>query len=171
MEKEKIDRINELGRLMKERELTDAEKAAALSWLGAVGTTDYASADAAGVVKVGNGLTVNPKTNALGIVGATESQISDKLSNQQAITPANLDFAVKTSVTTNTIELTADEQEAAQKWIGVKKATNEAKPYTFVERSANGVIYTGTPTENKHATTKEYVDAAIAALKAELLGG
>ena len=27
MEKQKIDRINELGRLMKERELTEAEKA------------------------------------------------------------------------------------------------------------------------------------------------
>ena len=27
MEKEKIDRINELGRLMKQRELTEAEKA------------------------------------------------------------------------------------------------------------------------------------------------
>lgn len=40
----------------------------------------------------------------------------------------------------------------------VEYATNEARPYSFVQRSANGVIYTGDPTENRHAATKKYVD-------------
>lgn len=41
--------------------------------------------------------------------------------------------------------------------------TTEPTPYTVVYRGANGVIKVGTPTYKTHATTKEYVDNAIAA--------
>ena len=99
-----------------------------------VKNTDYASADVAGVVKVGNGLTVNPKSNALGIVGATEQQIAEKLSNQQAITPQRLDYAVKVGVTTNAIELTDVEKTAACEWLGAVGTTD------YATKDAAGVI-------------------------------
>ncbi len=65
---------------------------------------------------------------------------------------------MKVGLTTNTETLTEEEKSAARKWLGLTKATNEAKPYTIVERSADGAIYTGTPTADSHATTKAYVD-------------
>ena len=47
-----------------------------------------------------------------------------KGNNCKPITPANLDFAVKTSVTTNTIELTADEKANAKQWLGFAEPTD-----------------------------------------------
>lgn len=115
----------------------------------------------AGVVRVDNyyGFNVGQAGSAgvLLPLWASNAEIDSK-SDRRFINAKNFDYALAKSLTTNTETLTDAEKEAAQKWIGVKKATNEAKPYTFVERSANGVIYTGTPTEAKHATTKEYVD-------------
>ena len=38
---------------------------------------------------------------------------------------------------------------------------NEAKQWTIPQRGANGVITTGEPTANNHATTKNYVDTKV----------
>ena len=40
----------------------------------------------------------------------------------------------------------------------------EPRPWSVPQRGANGIIYTGTPTENGHAATKGYVDSLCKAL-------
>ena len=126
-----------------------------------VKNTDYASNSVHGVVRYDAyyGITGGTAGSA-GVpipVWASNEEINAK-NERRFINAKNLDYALKKSLTTNTETLTTEEKTKAQEWLGIKKATNEAKPYTLVERSANGVIYTGTPTEAKHATTKEYVD-------------
>lgn len=140
---------------------TDEEKAAARELLGAVGATDYASNSVHGVVRYDAyyGITGGTAGSA-GVpipVWASNEEINAK-NERRFINAKNLDYALKKSLTTNTETLTTEEKTKAQEWLGIKKATNEAKPYTLVERTANGVIYVGTPTEAKHAATKEYVD-------------
>lgn len=117
----------------------------------------------AGVVRVDNyyGFNVGQAGSAgvLLPLWASNAEIDSK-SDRRFINAKNFDYALAKSLTTNAETLTDAEKEIVQKWLGVTAATNEAKPYSFVKRSANGVIYTGTPTEGKHAATKEYVDAA-----------
>lgn len=84
---------------------------------GYVKDTDYATTDKAGVVKAGMGLSM--VNGAIQIEYAKENQITAKNSYRNPITPVNLDLAVKTSVTTNQLPLTAEEQQAAKNWLGV----------------------------------------------------
>lgn len=49
---------------------------------------------------------------------ATTASIDAKTSSVQPIVPSNLDYAVKSGVTTNTNTLTTSEQEAACEWLG-----------------------------------------------------
>lgn len=143
--------------------LTDEEKAAACEWLGAVGEADYPDAKnfKAGVIRVDNyyGFNVGQAGSAgvLLPLWASNAEIDSK-SDRRFINAKNFDYALAKSLTTNAETLTDAEKEIVQKWLGVTAATNEAKPYSFVKRSANGVIYTGTPTEAQHAANKAYVD-------------
>lgn len=82
-----------------------------------VKNTDYATADKAGVVKAGMG--VSMVNGAIQVEYARENQITSKNSYRNPITPVNLDIAVKTGITTNKIPLTAEEQQAAKEWLGV----------------------------------------------------
>ena len=43
-------------------------------------------------------------------------------------------------------------------------ATNSATASTIMKRTANGAVSVGTPTADAHATTKGYVDSAVAAV-------
>lgn len=88
--------------------------------------TDYATATVAGVVKAGggNGVYVSSSTGDLVINRATNSEIAAKTSATKPIVPSNLDYAVKTSITTNTIELTDGEKTAAQDWLGIKQGAS-----------------------------------------------
>ena len=110
-------------------ELTDDEKTSARTWLGAVGNTDYATKDTYGVVKVDptgvHGIGMN-ESAGLYAVSATEQQISAKINSNRIISPRVLDYAVKTSVTTNTIELTDDEKTSARTWLGAVGNTDYA---------------------------------------------
>lgn len=152
--------------------LSDEEKAAALAWLGAIGATDYPDgANKAGAVKVNPsayGVGVYPTTGYLYIASANNEEIDAKTNARRPIVPANLDYAIKVGLTTNAQTLTDMEKVAVQKWLGMTKATNEARPYTLVERTAGGVIFVGTPTADAHATTKAYVDGLIAGLQAQI---
>ena len=93
-----------------------------------VKNTDYATADTAGVVKVRN------ETNGLkmynqghiGIVKATDEDIVQKSNDTKPIVPNSLDYAVKTSISTNRHTLTDTEKNNAQKWLGVDKAITKA---------------------------------------------
>lgn len=52
---------------------------------------------------------------------ATDSDIAAKTQLNRPIVPGNLDLAVKTSVTTNTITLTSAEQDNACTWLGASR--------------------------------------------------
>ena len=100
---------------------------------------------------------------------------------------------VKEGITTNTIPLTDEEKATACNWLGACKqptstaygnylmtynvSTNgeqgtngllkyaqSAQGWSIPYRNGNGCIDTGTPTEEAHATTKKYVDDALANL-------
>lgn len=94
---------------------------------GYVKNTDYATQNTYGVVKVytngAYGLAMNESVG-LYIAGATEKQITEKTNGNRAITPRILDLAVKTGVTTNTIELTDDEKANAKAWLGYATPTD-----------------------------------------------
>lgn len=83
-----------------------------------VKNTDYATLTKGGVVVVGEGLTVFSNGKVC-VFKAKNEEIVEKGSHYRPIVPANLDYAVKTSVTTNTIELTEEEKAAACAWLGV----------------------------------------------------
>ena len=85
-----------------------------------VKNTDYATDTVGGVVKIsGNyfGLAFNG-SKQLYINKALDTEVTAKASHYKPIVPSNLDLAVKTGVTTNTIELTDDEKASARTWIG-----------------------------------------------------
>lgn len=158
-----LDYAVKVGITTNTNELTTDEQAAARAWLGAIGATDYASEDVAGVAKTTYRYGIVTDSNGfLTIYPATTAHIDGK-SVKNPITPSNLDYAIKVGLTTNAETLTAEEKAAVQKWLGMTMATNEAKPWTVVQRSTDGVIYVGTPTANNHATTKAYVDGLAVA--------
>ena len=99
-------------------ELTDDEKSSARTLIGAVGDTDYASSSKAGVVKTNINTGVSITNGLLYVVKATDDDVKGKTNVYKPIVPSNLDLAVKTGVTTNTIELTDDEKTSARTWIG-----------------------------------------------------
>lgn len=109
-------------------ELTDNEKTAARTWLGAVGGTDYATETTGGVMKVAstNGLYVNPNT---GIISGNPIALSayDSFTSYGVIAKGTLENIkydlVKQGVTASTIELTDEEKAAAQAWLGVSGGT------------------------------------------------
>ena len=58
-------------------------------------------------------------SGTLTISKATDSQVTAKTSQYRPLVPYNIDLAVKTGVTTNSLTLTSAEQTAAQNWLGV----------------------------------------------------
>ena len=98
-----------LGTTQVEVDLTDYVK-----------NTDYATFSKAGLVKCSMpcGTTVDSDGTIM-LQAASNYEINDKTSNYKPIVPSTLDYAVKTSITTNTIELTDEEKTAAQNWLGV----------------------------------------------------
>ena len=81
----------------------------------------------AGVVKVSASTGIN-STSAGYIfpVKATDSEILAKTQEYKVIVPKNLDYAVKTGVTTNTLELTDAEKLSARTWLGAVGFTEYA---------------------------------------------
>lgn len=93
---------------------------------GYVKNTDYASKTIGGVVKINEGYGIKIFSDGtLSVNLATNSDIDNKKSSSKSIVPANLDYAVKTSISSNTIELTNAERVKAQKWLGLTPITFE----------------------------------------------
>ena len=118
-----LSKAVKVGLTDNKEDLTDEEKAAVLAWLGAIGATDYPDgADKAGAVKVNPGaygVGVYPTTGYLYIASANNGEIDAKTSARRPIVPANLDYAIKVGLTTNTETLTAEQKAAALAWLGV----------------------------------------------------
>ena len=83
--------------------------------------TDYATKSKAGVVfaKDGDYGIGHNESAGLYIAQATYGNIDTKRSPYSPITPNNLDYAVKVSITTNTQILTNAEKENVRRWLGV----------------------------------------------------
>lgn len=159
-----------------------------------VKNTDYATQTAPGLVKINSslGLYVSPD-GQVSIVQAANKVIDDKANKFQPITPYNLDYAVKTGITTNTIELTEDEKAAAREWLGtIKKPEKDiggyvrvpivnhtgadsylrvyATPlqYALAQYREGGVLTSNTPIEDIHVANKKYVDDALGDIESAL---
>lgn len=91
-----------------------------------VKNTDYATSEKAGIAKINLAYGININNQALTIFKASDNEIKGKANLYRPIVPANLDLAVKTSVTTNTIELTDDEKTSARTWLGAVGDTDYA---------------------------------------------
>jgi hypothetical protein len=101
-----------------------------------VKTTDYATPKKRGIVipSAVNGT----GTNAIGqlyLIEAFDAELSAKTNHYKPVTPANLDYAVKVGVTTNTITLTEAEKQSAQTWLGVKSELD------MLKKAAEGKLY------------------------------
>lgn len=114
-----------------------------------VKNTDYATTNTYGVVKVNTtgayGIGMNDSAG-LYIASATEQQVTAKTNSNKAITPLVLDHAVKTSITTNTIELTDDEKTSARTWLGAVGKTDYAGDNAGVIKRSNAygtTLYSG----------------------------
>ena len=114
-----------------------------------VKNTDYASSSKAGVVKTGVSTGVSITSGLLYVVKATDDEITAKTNLYKPIVPNNLDYAVKSGITTNTIELTDDEKASARTWLGAISDTDYATGSvggvvktsgTFAVTTANGYI-------------------------------
>lgn len=105
-------------------ELTEDEQASARTWLNAVGKEDYASSEKAGIAKINLAYGININNQALTILKASDNEVKGKGNLYRPIVPANLDLAVKTGVTTNTIQLTEDEKASAKAWLGYAEPTD-----------------------------------------------
>ncbi len=156
--------------------------------------TDIADTDKAGVVKVNTKLDYGLELyeGTLRIKKPSEWNILHGRQNasMSPVTLATADLTVKQILINPLVEMSSDDQAKACAWLGALAkvidsegayttdkngnisieviATNEARQYSLVKRSSKGVIYTGEPTENGHATTKKYVDDLIAELRAEI---
>ena len=98
---------------------TDDETQAARDLIGAVGNTDYATGDKAGVAifKVSRGLTTTP-SGVASIVPALAVDIDNKKEQYKPITPYIGDYFLRKSMTTNTETFTDEEKAAACETIG-----------------------------------------------------
>lgn len=100
-------------------EWTEEEKASARALVGAVGSTDYATDKKAGLVRIHGAYGLQLYGDLLVTVSAENNQIDAKSHGYHVITPKNLDYAVKSAITTNTITLTDEEKAAVRAWLGI----------------------------------------------------
>lgn len=92
-----------------------------------VKNTDYATSEKGGVVKTLSSYGISTVTNGfIAINASSKNDILNKTSQNKPIVPFNIDYAVKTGVTTNTIELTDDEKTSARTWLGAVGSTDYA---------------------------------------------
>lgn len=91
---------------------TEEEKKTARAFLEAIGKTEYATYNTPGVVIANASLGTQVSASGyLQIVPASETEIKDRSTKYKPIVPSNLDYAVVSALTNNSITLT-DEQKA-----------------------------------------------------------
>lgn len=108
--------------------LTDDEKTAARTWLGAVGTTDYGTSIKAGLIKGyhASGFSVNSVGEAYAVTKTLEQYNTayDMLFVSKGTLDNIKNDLVKRGITTNTNGLTSEEQTAAKEWLGIKNVSS-----------------------------------------------
>ena len=97
--------------------------------------TDYATPVKAGLVKTQSslGIELEEISGQISIDNADNIEIDNKANIYKPITPSNLDYAVKTSLTTNTIELTDEEKTNAKNWLGISSSGSTSDSYSKEE--------------------------------------
>lgn len=163
----------------KNHEWTDDEKALARALLGAVGSSDIASENALGLVRINryNGIRVNEKGEIF-LDSINEIEINKK-QGANAVKCSQIDKAVKSGLAYCLLEWTEEEKASALELLGaipmisqknrilavnssgevIGMAYNsEVQASTFAYRNKDGNIGVGTPLEDTHATPKKYVD-------------
>lgn len=100
-----------------------------------VANIPVATTSVLGVVKTAPNQGVSAFSSGdLCLISANQSEIGAKTQSYKPIVPKTLDYAVKTGITTNTIDLTEDEKKAAHEWLGLDFATKE-----YVDQQVGGV--------------------------------
>ena len=103
-----------------------------------VKNTDYASSTKAGVVKVISGYGIGMGSQEqLHTVKASDSDIKTKTNTYKAIVPSNLDYAVKTGITSNANTLTDAEKTTAQTWLGLDDVVRNTD---YATNSTAGIV-------------------------------
>lgn len=94
----------------------------------AIGLSEYVTKDynatygRLGLIKTSQSKGLGLSDGLLYVVRAVPTQIASKQDEWCPITPKDLDYAVKVGLTTNEQTLTAEEQAAAQNWLGIRAA-------------------------------------------------
>lgn len=138
---------------------------------GYVKTTDYATKNKAGLVRVVNyesGLVAMPDGEIM-VYQASRDDINTKTQTHKPIVPAYLDYAVKVGVTTNKIALTDEEKAAACEWLGVSNnaggGTDEVYIGTTEPTDANVEIWINPEAQGTEYATKAYVDEVLGVIE------
>ena len=97
-----------------------------------------------GVVKLNSSYGIEIANGYIATISASDTVIDAKLNGRQVITPKNLDYAVKSSITTNSIELTEDEKASVQDWIGTIKDVQAIGTSVLADGVANIPLATNT---------------------------
>jgi hypothetical protein len=146
--------------------------------------TEYATNSTPGTVKVGGpyyGLYIT-SYGLLTVHGAFTTDIDAKIDGYRPITSHLVDHVVKVGLTTNTEVLTDEEKYLATTWLGAVKHADtptgyaavyaidrqgnditvfyspQVSSFTIAQRGTGGTLLIGEPTDDRHATTKNYVD-------------
>ena len=151
-----------------------------------VKTTDYASSTKAGVAKVHGSYGIYMRDNTLTVQCASGVEIAKKYNSMKPIVPSELDAAIKAGMVNNQMKWTEEEKASARDMIGaVEKPANpprtsvlsmqgdgtirttqlvheSATPWSVPSRDGSGGVVVANPTLPEHATSKQYVDNAIA---------
>lgn len=97
--------------------------------------TDLATVDGeAGLVKLSSTSGIVTHGDGLELQSAYNDEIDMRLGNK-AITPQNLDRAVKSGIVSNYLSLTDEEKTAAKTWLGIDTSGGGASPFTIVTKS------------------------------------
>lgn len=118
-----LDYAVKVGMTTNQENWTEEEKASARTLINAVSTEDYATSTKGGVVKTSSQYGTGMTQGFIATIKASDAEIGEKSNLYKVITPKNLDYAVKTSITTNTETLTDEEKANAKSWLGVPQFT------------------------------------------------
>lgn len=137
-----VEEIDEDGKPIKWK-ASDKSEGIEIDLSEYVKNTDYATSTKAGIVTVPSAFGVQIYNGGLRINAATNSDVDSKNSSKP-ITPSNLDYAIKSGLTTNTLEWTDEEKKAARELIGAGTGSGGGFEGTVVE----SVEQTTTSTES-----------------------
>lgn len=149
--------------------------------------TDYATASKAGIVKSSKAQGITISSGGLMIIEPRSNSDIDNRVLYGAITPKNIDYAVKVGITTNTETLTDEEKTSACEWLGALKqdtstnnylrlyainpdgsqtvvaASNVREGNAIVRYSSDGRIDVGSPNRDYQAANKKFVEDGFVA--------